>query len=174
MADCESLEEIVITCDNNVGGLKSPFYLALKSEVASITLGSPSGKISAITMVGPALFIPYEFTKQSGSNYTESTKTGENGGDLTVQTITLNFNRREKIKRDALALAGRNNDLVGIGTDNNGLLWYFGEVNGINMVSRDGGSGENKTAKNGYAVVFTGEEPEEANEVEAAALAAVI
>jgi hypothetical protein len=170
---CETLEDIAISCDNNVAGLKA-FYLIEKSKVTGITLSSPGDEISAFTITASAKFQKWEFTKQSGSNFVESTKTNENGGDLTTQTITLNFNRREKTKRDKFILAGRNVDLVGIGVDNNGLNWYFGEVNGINMISRDGGSGENKSAKNGYTVVLTGEEPYEANTVTAAALAAVI
>ncbi len=40
-------------------------------------------------MVPGTYFHKYEFTKKSGSNYTEETTTGDNGGDTTVQTVTF-------------------------------------------------------------------------------------
>jgi hypothetical protein len=176
MADClcENIDGgITIGCDDNFPGLRA-FYLTEKCNITSLALSSPGDEISTITMVGLALFYKFEFTKKSGSNYVETTNAGDNGSQFTTQVITLNFNRREKTKRDTLLLIGKFKDLVGIGTDNNGINWYFGEINGINMTSVTGGSGENSAGTNGYTVVLTGEEPEEANTVTDAALAAVI
>lgn len=173
--DCESLEGIPLGCSNNIGGVRK-FYLAKKSDVLSLTLNSPDGEIDAINMSGspPVTFVEFEFTKGSAF-YEENTETNdETGVELTTQTITLNLNRREKTKRDKIALAGRFQDLVAIVEDNNGVIWLFGQENGVNLKTRTGGSGAKKPDKNGYTLTFVGEEPEEANTVTESALAAVI
>ena len=173
--ECENIDGgITIGCDNNFPGLKA-FYLTERCNITfPLTLSSPGDEISGITMIGGALFYKFEFTKKSGSNYTEETTNSDNGAEFTKQVITLNFNRREKTKRDTLMLLGKFKDLVGIGTDNNDVNWLFGELNGINLTSNTGGSGENSAGKNGYAVVLSGEEQSPANTVTDAALAAVI
>lgn len=173
--ECETINGgIAIGCENNVAGLRS-VALTEKCNVTSFALSSPGDEISAFTMAALTSFYAFAFTKQSGSNYTESTKLGDNGGNLSTQTLTLNFNRREKTKRDTLMLTIKGGkDLVAIATDNNGINWYLGEVSGINVKSIDGGSGENKPAKNGYTVVIEGEEENPANTVTDAALAAVL
>lgn len=170
---CENISGgISLTCDNNNGGLKE-FWVSEKCNVLTIGLGSPDDSINSITMVPGTYFHKYEFTKKSGSNYTEETTTGDNGGDTTIQTVTLKLNRREKTKRDALILLGRSKDLYIITKDSNGLNVLLGELNGMNRTTQTGGSGENKQADNGYTITFVGEEEQEANYVSNAALAAV-
>lgn len=174
MADCETLEGIEIGCDGNVGGIKK-FYAALRSEVTfPLTLSSPGDEISGITMIGGAKFQEFEFTKNT-STFQETEDTNqENGTAFTLQTITLKLNRREKTKRDKLLLLGKFKDLVVIITDNNNINWFFGEENGVNLKTKDGGAGTAKGDANGYTLTFIGEEPVEANTVTDAALAAVI
>lgn len=172
--NCENLSAgVTIGCDNNAGGLRE-LYLTEKCNVTAVVLSSPGDEISGLTMAVGTSFYKFEFTKKSKSNYKETTTTGDNGGDITKQVLTLKLNRREKTKRDILQLMGKAKDLVAIVKDNNGLNWYLGEVNGLNRTTQDGGSGEEKSSDNGYVITFEGEETEEANIVTDAALAAVI
>jgi hypothetical protein len=174
MACSSAITGVAIGCDNNIGGIKK-MYIALKSSITyPLTLSSPGDEISGITMIGGATFQEFEFTKNS-STFEESTDSNqETGNEVTTQTITLKLNRREKTKRDALLLLGKFKDLVIIITDNNDINWLFGETNGVNLKTKAGGAGTTKQDANGYTLTFIGEEPEEANTVTAAALAAVI
>lgn len=173
---CESLNGgISLGCDNNIGGIKR-LFLTEKSNVTSITLGSPTSEITAFTMAGSpaAKFYQFEFNKNTSSYTEEGISDQATGRDLYTQTINLVLNRREKTKRDTLLLLAKRKDLVAIIEDNNGLYKYFGETYGLNLTTVSGGSGVAKSDANQYVVTFVGEEPEEANFVTAAAVTAVI
>lgn len=169
---CESISAgIAKTCDNNIGGIKK-MYATERCNITGYTLSSPGNEISTITMTG--LFYEYEFNKNA-CFYTENeNNNAETGTTLITQTITLKLNRREKTKRDKIALLGKFKDLVIIVTDANDINWLFGEENGVNLTTNEGGSGENKQAMNGYTLTFVGEEPSMANTVTNACLAGVI
>lgn len=172
--NCGSLEGISIGCDNNTGGIKK-FYAALREEVTfPLTINSPDGEISGITMIGGATFEEFEFTKNTSTFEESEDNNAENGNTLVTQTITLKLNRREKTKRDKLLLLGKFQDLIVIITDNNNINWLFGEENGVNLKTNVGGAGTAKSDANGYTLTFIGEEPVMANTVTDAALAAVI
>lgn len=177
MADCicENIEEgISKTCDNNIGGLKSPMWVTEKCNIASLTLASPGGQISAITMEAGTYFYPYEFNKNT-SSYTENENNDEaNGTTLVTQTLTLVLNRREKTKRDNLMLLNKFKELAIITKDSNDILVLLGEENGMVMTTNEGGSGVTKADRNGYTITFVGQEPSLANEVTEAALLAVL
>jgi hypothetical protein len=171
---CESISAgIAKECSNNVGGIKK-MYVTEKCNVSSYTLSSPGDEISTITMSGGASFYEYVFNKNT-CFFTESENNDEaNGTTLVTQTITLVLNRREKTKRDNLMLLNKFKELVIIITDSNDINWLFGETNGVVLKTNEGGSGTAKTDRNGYTLTFVGEEPELANTVTDAALAAVI
>lgn len=172
---CESLTAgISKDCLNNIGGIKK-IYLTERANITfPLTLSSPATEISGITMIGGAKFYEFQFNKGT-SSYTESTKSDQAVGvQLTTQTILLLLNRREKTKRDKIILLGKFKDLCAIVTDANDVNWFFGESNGINLDTNEGGSGVNRSDPNRYTLTFLGEEPAPANTVTAAALAAVI
>lgn len=176
MSVCESLSGgITLGCGNNLGGILK-LYLVEKEMVSSVTLGSPTTTISAFTMTGSpsATFYEFEFNKNTSSYTEEGTSDQATGRDLYIQTITLVLNRREKTKRDTLLLLAKRQDLVAIIKDHNGLYWYFGESYGLNLTTNSGGSGTTKTDPNQYVLTFVGEEPDPANEVDEAAVTAVI
>lgn len=178
MALCNSLDGgIDKTCDNNVGGIKE-LYLAEKTYVTNVTLSSPAELISALTInggVGSArVFYKFEFNRNT-SNFIEVTSVDQvNGTEICTQTVTLILNRREKAKRDTLLLLGKFKDLVAIVKDQNDLYWYLGETNGLNLTEKNSETGTAKTDRNGYVITLVGEEPQDANEITAAAVALVI
>jgi hypothetical protein len=177
MADCicESIDSgIEKDCNNNVGGLKSPMWVTEKCNIVSLGLSSPEGIIDTITMEAGTFFYPYEFNKNT-SSYTEvKTMDEANGTALNVQTLTLILNRREKTKRDNLQLLDQFKELVIITKDSNNKLILLGEDAGMTMTTNEGGSGVAKSDRNGYTITFVGQEPELANEVDEAALIAVL
>jgi hypothetical protein len=176
MADCDLLDGgIELGCDNNIPGIRNIWFTE-KSNVTAIGLSSPGDKINSFTMAGSpaAVFYKFEFNKNT-SSYTESESDDQAAG-RTLNTITINLvlNRREKAKRDKLMLLGKRKDLVAIIEDNNGLYFYAGQEYGINKTTNEGGSGVAKTDVNQYVITFVGEEPELMNEIEEAAVLAVI
>lgn len=166
---CNTLTGVAKSCDPNVKGIKR-IYIAEHTEVLSVT--ATNGNITAINMqASPAgLFYTYEFRKTSGSMYDETQIDPSQGFDGWTQTVTLVLNRREVSKRNEIAvLAEGFRDLAVIVEDNNGIFWYFGEENGLNLTATTGGS----EAAN-YTLTLLGEEPSQALTVDPAAVLAVL
>lgn len=171
---CDALfEGIPKGCDNNIGGIKA-LYLTEQCNVTALALSSPGDEITTITMAASTYFYKFVFNKNT-STWTEVTEPDPvNGTQLSIQTATLKLARREKSKRDTLALIGMFKDLACIITDNNDINWYLGEENGVNMTANNSETGTAKKDTNGYTITLIGEEPQQANTVTDAALAAVI
>lgn len=174
MAECNLLTGGVTKgCDDNVGGLRKAWGLE-KSLVTNVVHGSPGTKITVLTITGSANFFGFEFNKRSGSNYTEVEATADNGSSVNTQTLVLILSRREQVKRDALLFLGKGKELVWIVLDSNGLYWYLGENEGMELTENNGGSGAAKTDANGYTLTFVATEPRLASEITStAALAAI-
>jgi len=169
MADCDSLDGGIDTgCENNLGGSRK-IWLLEKARVTAVGLSSPLGDISSLTISGSpaANFFLFEGGKNTSGYVENLTSSQEDGRDLYEQTITLVLNRREKTKRDQLLLIARRKDLVALVEDNNGIVWYLGEVNGLNLITNAGGSGVKKDDPNQYVITLMGQESNPANTVTA-------
>lgn len=160
-------------CSGNIGGIKK-IYITDFCNVTGLTLASPGDEISGFTMVSGAVFYEFEFNKNSSTFQEDVTGDQAAGTQLNTQTITLVLARREKTKRDTLQLLMGFKELAVIVLDSNGIYWYLGQDNGIVMTQNVSVSGTAKADPNNYTLTLVGEEPELANEVLAAAVAAVI
>ena len=170
MSNCSNLATgITLGCDNNIGGLKC-VWITESSNVTSLGLSSPGNEIGTINMSGK--FYGFQFNKNNADYIEVGEYNQQAGRDLYKQTVTLILNRREKTKRDQLILLAQHKNLAIIAEDQNGLYWYFGETNGMNLLTNTGGSGKAKSDLNQYVLIFEGEEPNPANTVTQAAITA--
>ena len=172
MACNTSLSAIIKSCDNNVGGLIK-FYIAPTEFVTGVT--ATTGTVTSIAMSGASKFVEFEFNKNSASYTDEAAISLENGSTYYTETITLKLPRREVAKRNAIALiAAGQRPLKIIVKDQNGLYWYAGYQNSVNLSALAGGSGAAKADGSSYDLTFLGEEPSQMYEVLEAAVALVI
>lgn len=174
---CDTLNGgIELGCLNNHGGILRMWIAEWDSvDWESLGLSSPGDEINAIPMLGspPASFFEYQF-KRNTSFYTENeTYSEENGRTIFDQAVNLVLNRREKTKRDNFVML-RGKKLAIIIEDNNEINWLFGQKRGMRYMTNNGGSGTQTTDPNQYVITFSGQEPDAANTVTDAAIAAVI
>jgi hypothetical protein len=79
------------------------------------------------------------------------------------QVLTAVFYKYEQDKRNQLLILGQNDQLQIIAVDQNDVQYWLGEVNGMYL---SGGSAATGTAygdRNGFEMIFTGQEPQPAN-----------
>jgi hypothetical protein len=167
MSICNVIDEGVSKgCDNNIGGIKKAWFGNFEN-IDSVTHGSPSNKITGISLVDTNNKLQkFEFNKNT-STFTEVTAMDQsNGSEVCTQTVTIVLNRREQIKRDTLLLLGKFADLSCIILDSNDKYWFLGEFNGLNLTEKNSESGTAKTDPNRYTLTFVGEEPEDAREID--------
>lgn len=94
-----------------------------------------------------------------------------NGTTFFAQTVNLVLSKRETIKRQALEkLIDGQKQLLMVVLDSNGIYWLFGQQEGVYVTAIEGGTGTAKADQNGYSITFTGNEPDQAYEIDYAAL----
>lgn len=148
-------------------------YITDFCNITSFTDSSPAGIIETITMAGVTVYYEFEFNRGT-STWTESnTNDPVNGTTVWTQTATLVLNKRERTKREALALMLQK-DLSVIIKDNNGQYWILGKESGVWATGIEAVVGTAKTDANNYTVTLVAEEPEEAFPVTEAAVLANI
>ena len=169
-AICTAITGIAKGCDNNIGGIVS-IYLADKEDVTSVT-DDGAGNVTAITMDGVAVFVAYNFRRNTGNFTEEASIDLVNGSTYYTQTINLMLHRREATKSQEIQLlAEGQRDLYAIVEDANGLFWVF-----ENMQLSAVGEGSRTAKADGskYSLTFTGENAQLALETTSAVLATVI
>lgn len=159
-------------CGTNIGGI-SKMYITDFCNITSFTDSSPVGQISAITMVGATVYYEFEFNRGT-STWTEANANDPvTGTTVWTQTATLVLNKRERTKREALALMLQK-ELSVIVKDNNGQYWILGKESGVWATAIEAVVGTAKTDPNRYTVTLVAEEPTEAYPVDEAAVLANI
>lgn len=159
---CNLTSGFTLDCRDSVGGIKS-IYVSTTDSVDSYT--EMDGEISEITMDEvEGVFYKYELRKQT-SDFTETIEASDENGTLFYeQELNVMLSRMEANKRNELFLVAKA-PVVAIVEDRNGKFWILGQENGLTL----GGSATSGTAmgdRNGYELVFTGQESAPAKEVE--------
>lgn len=157
-------------CAANKGGV-AEVYIANREDVTAVTL--TDGKVSAITMASSKYFHKYQFNRGTSSMASTYNVDQANGTRFVGTDLVMVFNRMQTAARiEVTALAV--NDLAVIVKDNNGLFWYLGYNNPVNMGAGDGNTGTALTDRNGYSVTLHDDSDEMPYEVLSTAVAAVL
>lgn len=156
---CTTLEEILKSCDGNLGGITRAYFNNTDSiDWSSLTVDAITKTIDVLDLESAApSFVEFQFNPNT-SNFTENTLVNlQNGSTYYEPIITLVLARREAAKRAKLLLiANGQPSLAIIVKDANGLYWLFGEEdNGIYLTGNEGGSGTAKADLNGYTLTFS-------------------
>jgi hypothetical protein len=142
-------------CDNNQGGI-TKLYLANFDDVLTETVAS--GEVTAITMATGEVFYEFAFNKNTSSLTQTITNDQVNGTTIHTQTINLVIPRRDNAKRNAIATLTRSLTKA-IVLDSNGIYWYCGAANGLDVTEIADTTGVVKSDLNGYNITLVGEEP---------------
>lgn len=163
---CEfGLSAINLGCLNNSGGLIT-IALAPFESVSGYTSTSDSlGAIDYISDIlvsgtGTTPFYKWEFAKNGASFTEEKTGTIEAGSINYTTTLTLRIPRREKAKRNALAIAGAAyRNLLVLVKDGNSEWNLMGITRGANLTASSSTSGALPDDGTSYDITITASEP---------------
>ena len=163
---------ILKSCDFNSGGVEK-IYITDHCNVSSYT--EANSEVTAISMESTTQFFEFQFNRNT-SSYAENTVINlEAGSTYYEQTVTLVLSRRDKTKAEAIKeLTAGQKQLWIIVKDSNGLYWAFGKDSGAYVTEITGGSGTAKGDANGYNIVFTAEEADNAPEVDGTIIPALL
>jgi hypothetical protein len=181
---CYISQGVTLGCSDGIGGIKSIWVLGTSTgTTASVTGVTYSGGTSGSTaydvtgpisgITGAGNWFNFELKRNTSSLAQNTTKSFENGTIYYEQVLTAVLYRYSQEKRNQLLVLGQNDNIKIIAQDQNDTLYYLGQVNGMYL---SGGSGATGTAfgdRNGFELIFTGQEHTPANTFNASNVAAL-
>lgn len=169
---CYISSGVELGCSDGIGGIKTIYVLGMTgstgASVTNVSLsGSTTAPISGIT--GTGAWYEFQLKRNTSSLAQNTTKNFENGTIYWEQVLTAVLYKYSQDKRNQLLVLGQNDQIQIIAQDQNDVLYYLGQVNGMYL---SGGSAATGTAygdRNGFELIFTGQESAPANTIDVGA-----
>jgi hypothetical protein len=165
--NCTALEEIVIGCTRNTGGIDE-ILVGDMEDVASVVEDESTWELTTFTVDTAPISIN---VKRRHSDYTEEEAQDlDNGSAKVTRNVNATLPRREADKSRSLKIMGDGQRyLYVIAKDLNNIYWYFPYVQ---LLTNGGGSGRQREDGSRYEVVFYGEDDKLAKEIPASLVTA--
>jgi len=162
---CYISSGVSLGCSDGIGGIKTIYVLGATGsttpDVASVSVSGLEGPITGIT--GQGSWFQFELKRNTSSLAQNVTKSFENGTIFYEQVLTAVLYKYDQDKRNQLKLLGQNDALQIIAVDQNYTQYYLGQVNGMFLSGGSAASGTALGDRNGFELIFTGQEPNPAN-----------
>jgi hypothetical protein len=174
---CYISSGVDLGCSDGIGGIKSIWVLGTSGSTPSVTgltysgqtaqTGSTYSSTNAIItgISGNGVWYNFQLKRNTSSLAQNTTKNFENGTIFWEQVLTAVLFKYDQDKRNQLLVLGQNDQIQIVAVDQNDVNYYLGQVNGLYL---SGGSAATGTAfgdRNGFELIFTGQEAEPANVV---------
>jgi hypothetical protein len=162
---CYISSGVQLGCSDGIGGIKTIYILGATGsttpDVASVAVSGSTGPITGIT--GAGSWFQFELKRNTSSLSQNTTKNFENGTIYWEQVLTAVLYKYDQDKRNQLKVLGQNDQLQIIAVDQNDVQYYLGQVNGMYLSGGSAASGTAYGDRNGFELIFTGQEPQPAN-----------
>jgi hypothetical protein len=164
---CYISSGIQLGCSDGIGGIKKIYIVGGGGAVTGYTYDA-TGEITGATSTTGTTLYGFELKRNTSSLSQNTTKNFENGTIYWEIVLTAVFFKYDQDKRNQLKILGQNDQIQIIGIDQNDVQYYLGQTNGMYL---SGGSAATGTAygdRNGFEMIFTGQEPTPANVIKGA------
>jgi hypothetical protein len=183
---CYISSGVDLGCSDGIGGIKSIWVLGKSGNtLPSVTgltysggtaqvgnaYGSTNEPITGIS--GSGAWYNFELKRNTSSLSQNTTKNFENGTIFWEQVLTAVLYKYDQDKRNQLLLLGQNDQIQIIAQDQNDIFYYLGQVNGMYLSGGSAASGTAFGDRNGFELIFTGQESQPANVIDDASAAAL-
>jgi YD repeat-containing protein len=158
---------VQLGCSDGIGGIKKIYVVGGGGEVTGYTYDADGAVTGATSTTGTTLY-GFQLKRNTSSLSQNTTKNFENGTIYWEQVLTAILFKYDQDKRNQLKVLGQNDQLQIVAIDQNDVQYLLGQVNGMYL---SGGSAATGTAfgdRNGFELIFTGQESEPARVIEGA------
>jgi hypothetical protein len=162
---CYISSGVNLGCSDGIGGIKSIWVLGASGATAPSVSGLTVVTSGITAISGAGVWYNFELKRNTSSLAQNTTKNFENGTIFWEQVLTAVLFKYDQDKRNQLLVLGQNDKIQIVAVDQNDVAYYLGQVNGMYL---SGGSAATGTAfgdRNGFELIFTGQEAEPANVV---------
>lgn len=165
---CALTQGLNLDCRDNFGGVKDTWTIEMDNATLTVT----AGKITAIANATGKRWYKYKLVSHTGEADDAMTNSRENGTQSSKQSLKFPINKMTTAVRNEILLLAQNR-LFWIVQDNNDKYWLFGKDFGLMLASASAKTGKALGDRNGYELVFEGDEKYFAYEVDSTLIAAL-
>ena len=161
---CYISSAVALGCSDGIGGIKKIYVVGGGGAVTGYTYDA-DGAITGATSTSGTTLYGFELKRNTSSLAQNTTKNFENGTIFFEQVLTAILFKYDQDKRNQLKILSQNDNIQIIAIDQNDVQYNLGQVNGMYL---SGGSAATGTAfgdRNGFEMIFTGQEHEPANTI---------
>lgn len=167
---CYISSGVSLGCSDGVGGIKSIWVLgatgATAPEVSAVSTSGATGPITGIT--GSGTWFQFDLKRNTSSLSQNVQKNFENGTIFFEQVLTAILFKYDQEKRNQLKVLSQNDAIQIIAVDQNDVQYYLGQVHGMYLSGGSAASGTAYGDRNGFELIFTGQESQPANVISGA------
>jgi hypothetical protein len=154
---CFISTSVALGCSDGIGGIKKIYIVGGGGEVTGYTYDADGAITGATSTTGTTLY-GFELKRNTSSLAQNVQKNFENGTIFFEQVLTAILFKYSQTKRNILMELSQNDQIQIVAIDQNDVQYLLGQVNGMYL---SGGSAATGTAygdRNGYELIFTGQE----------------
>lgn len=156
MSSCANIKNFTYdACQGNIGGVKKVWIANyVDNAVVVPESGDTEGIVTGFaTAVTTGSFYEFQFRKNTAS-MTSTLNVNDNGSSYVSTELSLIFSRMDADKRAAIMSLVLSDAMVVV-EDCNGIMWFLGEENPVNVSAGTGETGQQKADNNAYSVTLT-------------------
>jgi hypothetical protein len=164
---CDITSGFSLSCRDSAGGVKNVYILS--GSITTIAEES-EGLISGIT--GSGEFFKFELPRNVGDWTETPTPSLENGTVFYQEDVNIALHKLASGLRNQVKVLAQNPSLSIVVETNNGIdspytgrYFLLGRYRGMSLSAGSGATGTAFGDQNGYALTFSGQEPEPADEI---------
>jgi len=160
---CYISEGLALQCSDGIGSIQTIYILGGSGSTISGITYNADGAITGVTGSGSL----YQFQlKRNTSSLSQSVqKNYENGSIFFQQQLTAVWFKYDQIKRNQAKILSQNDEIKIVAVDQNGTQYLLGQENGLFLASGTIGTGTAFADRNGFELVFQGDEKVPANTI---------
>lgn len=159
-----------LDCRLNYGGMKEVYVIEFDNVTSFV---QTAGVVGTITKAATKTFKKYNLIAHTGEGEEALTASREMGTLSNKQTIKFPINKMTTAVRNELFLLAQNR-LIFVYVDENSTNWMYGPDYGLTLTTLSAKTGKVLADRNGYELVFEGDEKNLAYEVSDACLATLL
>ena len=154
----------VLGCSDGIGGIKKIYIVGGGGAVTGYTYDADGAITGATSTTGTTLY-GFELKRNTSSLIQNVQKNFENGTIYFEQVLTAILFRYDQEKRNKLKVLSQNDHIQIVGVDQNDTQYLLGQVHGMYLSGGNAGTGTQYADRNGFEMIFTGQEHEPARVV---------
>ena len=166
---CYISSGVALGCSTGVGGIKKIYIVGNSGSTLGGVTGftyDADGGITGATSAANTTLYGFELKRNTSSLAQNTTANFENGTVFWEQVLTAILFKYDQDKRNQLLLLGQNPQIQIVAIDQNDVQYFLGQEHGMYLSGGSAGTGTAYGDRNGFELIFTGQESQPARVVE--------